>query len=67
MIRFFCSVCIEDVDLNPTDMCITCCEANCPGCGTLLKSLYARPENPTDEMLGLAAYNEINGIDNNTP
>jgi hypothetical protein len=67
MIRFFCSVCIEDVDLNPTDMCITCCEANCPECGTLLKSLYARPENPTDEMLGLAAYNEINGIDNNTP
>ena len=66
MIKFFCSICIEDVDLDPTGMCKTCCEAVCPECGTTLKSLYARPENPTDEMLGLAAYNEINNIDNNT-
>lgn len=67
MIRFFCSICIDDVDLDPTDMCNTCCEATCPECGTVLKSLYARPEDPTEAMLGLAAYNEINAIDNNTP
>ena len=65
MIKFFCSICIDDVDLDPTDMCFTCCQAICPGCGTLLKSLYARPENPTEEMLGLSAYNHIHGLDNN--
>lgn len=67
MIKFFCSVCIDDIDLDPTDMCITCCEAACPGCGTVLKSLYARPENATEDMLGLSAYNQVNAIDTNTP
>ncbi len=64
---FFCVVCVEDVELHPTDMCNNCCIAVCPECGTKLRTQYARPENPTEEMLGLSAYNEFHGVDNSTP
>lgn len=56
MIKFFCAVCVEDMDLHPEEMCMTCCSATCPNCGTKLRSLYARPENPNEEDLGIDAY-----------
>lgn len=67
MIKFFCAVCIEDIDLHPEEMCMTCCVATCPKCGIKLRSLYARPENPTEQMLGLEAYNDFHKVDNPLP
>ena len=64
MIIFFCAFCFKDQQLHPVEMCNHCATAICPDCGNKLKESYARPENPTPDMLGLNGYNNYHGIDN---
>ena len=61
---FFCNICVEDVELHPIEMCQSCCIGICPECGTRMRTLYARPENPTPDMLGIDAYNQYHELDN---
>lgn len=66
MLKFFCSICIEDVDAHPETLDMDNGYATCPVCGTGMETSYARPMQPTEEMLTLEHYNFINGIETNT-
>jgi len=65
MIKFFCAVCVSDFDSHPIELDRHTATARCPGCNTINKTSYATPDNPTEEMLTLAHYNSMHGLDNN--
>lgn len=64
MLKFFCSICIDDIDAHPESMDMNDAFVTCPGCGSSLQTSYARPKNPTEEQLTLEEYNRLNGLDN---
>lgn len=63
-LMFFCSICIEDRVGHPTKMDMNDAYLDCPVCGSEMQTPYTRPHNPTEEMLSLEHYNNINGLDN---
>jgi DNA-directed RNA polymerase subunit RPC12/RpoP len=67
MLKFFCSICIEDVELHPESMDMSDAIAHCPSCQSEIQTTYAKPENPKKEDLSIENYNVINGLDTNTP
>lgn len=64
MLKFFCSICIDDKELHPDRIDIDNAYATCPSCGTNLIEGYARPKNPTDHTVTTEYYNELHGLDN---
>lgn len=64
MLKFFCSICIEDVEAHPEWMDMSDATTHCPQCNSEIQTTYSKPENPTAEQLSLSEYNRINGLDN---
>ena len=61
MFLFFCSVCIDDVEIHPTNIQGENATANCPKCNVLIQCAFNLPEG-TLEYQNINHYNQIHGL-----
>lgn len=67
MFKFWCSICLDDKELFASKVDPDFVYVDCPDCGTLLKEGFSRHPGITDEEMTTGSYNDLHGLDSNTP
>lgn len=66
MFKFWCSVCIKDIDMYAERLTKFNAYAECPTCHTMLIESYTRHNDITDEDMTTESYKALHELDNNT-
>jgi hypothetical protein len=67
MFKFWCSICLDDKDLFASEIDADFAYATCPDCGAVLKEGFSRHRGITQEEMTIESYNNLHGLDSNTP